>query len=117
MAYSMDLRERVVKAHEAGQNKNAIAKRYEISWWTVDSYIKRAKAGKLKADSPPGRSPRLDAEGCKILAQQVAEHADWTLQEHSEALEQSTGLQLKKSAIGNYLKQLNLRYKKKSLPQ
>ncbi|NOK78961.1 MAG: hypothetical protein GFH24_608416n5 [Chloroflexi bacterium AL-N5] len=117
MAYSKDIRERIIKAYEAGQNKNAIAKRYEVSWWSVDSYIKRFKAGKLEADSPPGRPPSLDAEGCKVLAKQVAEHADWSLEEHGEALHESIGLRLKKSAIGNYLQKLNLRYKKKSLPE
>jgi transposase len=116
MAYSLDIRKRVVKAHKEGQSKNAIAKRYELSWRTVDKYINRFEAGKLEADSPPGRKPWLDAEGCEVLKQQVQEHADWTLEEHSDALYESKGIRLKKSAVSNYLRKLNLRYKKKSLP-
>ena len=117
MAYSLDLRERVVNAYKAGQNKHKIAKRYDLSWKTVDSYIKRFEAGNLKADSPPGLAPWLDAEGCKTLKQQVQDHPDWTLEEHSDALYETSGLRLKKSAVSKYLLKMNLRYKKKSLSE
>jgi len=115
MAYSIDLRERVVKAYKEGQSKHAIAKRYALSWWSVDSYIKRDEQGNLAATSPPGREPYLDAEGCKVLKQQVQDHPDWTLEEHSDALYESRGVRLKKSAVSKYLLKMNLRYKKKSL--
>ena len=115
MAYSMDIRKRVVKAYKEGQSKNAIAKRYELSWWTVDSYIKRNEQGNLEASSPPGAKPLLDEKACRVLKQQVQEHPDWTLEEHSDALYESTGVRLKKSAVSKYLLKMNLRYKKKSL--
>jgi transposase len=116
MAYSLDIRKRVVNAHKEGQSKNAIAKRYELSWRTVDNYVKRSISSELEAKSPPGRKPWLDAEGCEVLKQQVQEHPDWTLEEHSDALYKSKGIRLKKSAVSKYLLRMNLRYKKKSLP-
>ena len=115
MAYSLDLRERVVKAHKEGQSKNAIAKRYAISWWAVDSYIKRSAAGKLEADSPPGQEPWLDEAGCEELKAQVEAHPDWTLEEHAEALAKTTKVKLKKSAIDKYFGKLGISRKKKSL--
>jgi transposase len=117
MAYSLDLRKRVVKAYEEGQNKDTIAKRYELSWKTVDSYIKRFESGKLEADSPPGCKLWLDTEACEVLKQEVHEHPDWTLEEHSDALNEKTGIRLKKSAVSKYLLKMNLRYKKKSLSE
>jgi transposase len=117
MAYPLAIRERVVKAYKDGQGKRAIARRYELNRATVDDYIKRAEAGKLEADSPPGRAPYLDAEGCEVLKQQVQDHPDWTLEEHSDALYESKGIRLKKSALSKYLLKMNLRYKKKSLSE
>jgi transposase len=117
MAYSLDIRERVVKAYKEGESKDAVAKRYELSWWTVASYIKRNEQGNLAASSPPGAKPYLDAKGCEILKQQVQEHPDWTLEEHSDALYETTGIRLKKSAVSKYLVKMNLRYKKKPLSQ
>ena len=41
-SYSVDLRERIVKAHlEEGHNKSAVARRFGVSRWSVARYIKR----------------------------------------------------------------------------
>ena len=111
----MDIRERVVKAYGEGQKKSAIARRYEISRWTVADYIKRSAAGKLEADSPPGQEPWLDEAGCEELKAQVEAHPDWTLEEHAEALAKTTKVKLKKSAIDKYFGKLGISRKKKPL--
>lgn len=117
-SYSVDLRERIVKAHiEEGQNKSAVARRFGVSRWSVDGYIKRAAAGKLAATPHPGKRRLLDADGCEVLRHQVREHHDWSLERHAEALTKVTGIDIKKSSVGNYLKRLGITHKKRaSLP-
>ncbi len=117
-SYSVDLRERIVKAHiEEGQNKSAVARRFGVSRWSVDRYIKRAAAGKLAATPHPGKRRRLDGEGCEVLRHQVREHHDWSLERHADALTKVTGIDIKKSSVGNYLKRLGITHKKRaSLP-
>jgi len=70
--YSQDLRERVVKAHvEEGQNKSLVARRFGVSRWTVDRYVKRAEAGSLAATPHPGPKPWLDGAQSEVLTRQV----------------------------------------------
>ena len=114
-SYSLDLRERVVKAHvEEGQNKSAVARRFRVSRWTVDRYVKRAAAGRLAATPHPGVKQRLSGSQCEVLKEQVKAHKDWTLEQHAEALVEATGVKIKKSSVGNYLKRLGITHKKRA---
>jgi transposase len=114
-SYSLDLRERVVKAHiEEGQNKSAVARRFGVSRWTVDRYVKRSAAGSLAATPHPGVKQRLSGAQCEVLREQVKAHKDWTLEQHAEALVEATGVKLKKSSVGNYLKRLGITHKKRA---
>ena len=115
-SYSVDLRERIVKAHvEEGQNKSAVARRFGVSRWTVERYVKRSETGDLAPTPHPGRPQRLDEAGCEVLRAQVAEHPDWTLEQHAAGLTATTGIPLKKSSVGNYLKRLGITHKKRAL--
>ncbi len=113
-SYSV-LRERVVKAHiEEGQSKSAVGRRFGVSRWSVGRYLKRAAAGSLAATPHPGKRQRLDGAGCEQLRRQVQEHHDWSLAQQAEALAKETGIKLKKSAVGNYLKRLGITHKKRA---
>jgi transposase len=113
-SYSLDLRERVVKAHvEEGQNKSAVARRFGVSRWSVGRYVKRSEAGTLAATPHPGKRQRLDGAGCEVLRRQVQDHHDWSLARHAEELTKVTGVELKKSSVGNYLKRLGITHKKR----
>lgn len=113
-SYSLDLRKRIVKAHvEEGQNKSAVARRFGVSRWSVERYVKRAAAGSLAPTPLPGCKRKLGSAQGEILRQQVEAHQDWTLAQHAEAKGAATGVVLKKSSIGNYLKRLGISYKKK----
>lgn len=117
-SYSLDLRERIVKAHvEEGQNKSAVARRFGVSCWSVKRYVKRAVAGSLAPTPHPGCKQKLDSAGCEVLREQVGAHTDWSLEQHATALTQATGIVIKKSSVGNYLKRLGITHKKRvSLP-
>ncbi len=115
-SYSLDLRERIVKARlEEGQRHSVVGKRFGVSRWSVRRYLKRAAAGSLAPTPHPGRGRRLDAAGCEVLRAQVAEHHDWTLSQHAAALTAATGIEIKKSSVGNYLKRLGITHKKRAL--
>ena len=117
-SYSLDLRERIVKAHvEEGQSHSVVAKRFGVSRWSVRRYLNRAAAGSLAPTPHPGRPQRLDGAGCEVLRAQVAEHHDWSLEQHAAALTAATGIPLKKSSVGNYLKRLGVTYKKRASPR
>jgi len=110
----MDLRERIVKAHlEEGQNKSAVGRRFGVSRWSVQRYLKRAAVGSLAPTPHPGCKPRLSSAGCELLRKQVETHHDWSLAQHAEAIGAATGVVIKKSSVGNYLKRLGITHKKK----
>ena len=111
--YSLDLRERIVKAvKEEKQSVKAVARRFSVSRWTVNRYLKREAEGKLAATKPPGCPPSLDEVGLELLQKQANEHQAWTLEQHAEALTKANGVSLKKSSIGNYFKRLGITLKK-----
>ena len=113
-SYSLDLRARVVKAHlEEGQNKSAVARRFGVSRWTVERYVKRSATGSLAPTPHPGSKQRLDAAGCELLRAQVHAQHDWTLAQLAAALTAATGIPIKKSSVGNYLKRLGITHKKR----
>jgi transposase len=114
--YSIDLRERVVKAvKEERQSTKEVAQRFGLSRWSVNRYLKREAEGKLAASKPPGRPQDLDEAGLKVLKTQVKEQKDWTLEQHAKGLIKAKVGNLKKSSIGNYFKRLGITIKKDAL--
>lgn len=112
--YSLDLRERIVKAVKEGTSVSQAARRFGVSRWSANRYLKRDEIGKLAATKPPGQSKQLDEAALKKLKAEVKKHKDWTLERYAEALKQTTGLSLKKSAIGKYFKYLGITRKKRA---
>ena len=103
-----------MKAHlEEGQRHGVVAKRFGVSRWSVRRYLKRAVTGSLAPTPHPGRKQRLDEAGCEVLRVQVRDHHDWTLAQHAAALTATTGIPIKKSSVGNYLKRLGITHKKR----
>jgi len=112
--YSLDLRERIVKAvKEEGLSKAAAAKRYNVSKTSAYDYLKRSEQGKLEADKPTGRIPKLDKKGCQKLLKQVEKYPDLSLQEHADRYAEKQGIRLTFSGINTYFKRLGIRRKKR----
>ena len=79
-AYSMDLRERVVAALEAGQSCRAVAKTFTVSVASVVKWSQRQRATGSVAPRPVGgRRPYAVARERKWLLARVAEKPDLTL--------------------------------------
>jgi transposase len=93
--YSLDLRERVVKAVEKGHSQLWVAREFGIGIGTVKRYLKRkAQLGHLKPTQQGRMKPLLTDEQLPALQAQVDAHADYTLAQHVELWAQTHGVQL-----------------------
>src|ERR1019366_3648264 len=77
-AYTLDLRERVVKFLQAGGTKVEAARRFDLARRTVYRYLAAAKAGTLAPKTSWGQWRKLDP---KKLSAHVKKHPDATLKE------------------------------------
>jgi len=115
-AYSVDLRQRVMKAYDEGQwTVGQIAARFKVGeWWVHKLKRQRQREGSLAPRKGPVGQPRsLQNEQLDRLREYVDEHADATLEQMREAL----GLHCTAVTIHNTLRRLGYRYKKNAAGQ
>jgi transposase len=95
-AYSMDLRERVVAAVDAGLSQAQAAERFGVSLRTVERYLARRRAtGSLAAtEQRHGPEPRVRRQLLAWLPARLDAAADATLAEHAAAFAAETGLRV-----------------------
>ncbi len=107
-AYSLDLRQRVLKDCDAGLKTKAVAEKYGVSrTWVRTLKQRRRETGEIAARQPrAGRKPKIDRVR---LAELVVQDADATLAELRERL----GVPCALSAIWKALAALKITFKKK----
>lgn len=117
MAYSVDLRKRIVDAVERGVGtKRQIAKLFGVH----ESFIyKLLRQKRERGDIAPlphggGASAKLTEQGLLTLTDLVAETPDATLQELSKQMQQRAGVEVSQSTICRGLQALDLTLKKKT---
>src|SRR3954466_13850127 len=128
-AYSIDLRERVLAACEAGEGSQArIAERYRVGERTLSGWLKAAREEGRRAPKPLGGGPKPGGGGAPppappggggaaTLATLVAERNDATLAEYADLLADRTGVRRSPSALCRALRALGLvRKKRRSTP-
>lgn len=115
--YSMDLRERVLRACAEGQlRRSEIADRFEISEAALYNWLKRARETGSFAPKPHagGKTSEVDTA---VLRRLVEEQNDRTLPEYTAAYAEETGRRFCASHFSRLLKQLDLPRKKRvSMP-
>ena len=73
MAYSMDLRKRVVTAAESRQTIASVAQRFSVTWPTVRNWVGRHHRGELAPGTPgPKVSVKLTAADEQLMREVVA---------------------------------------------
>lgn len=106
--YSMDLRERVVAACEAGDLTRAqVARQFRIGTTTVYNYLKRHRSEQGLAALPHsgGLASGLD----RTVLREIAEaQNDATLEEYASAYQERTGRPYSISRLSRVLKELKL---------
>jgi transposase len=117
MAYSMDLRRRVVGASEAKEGSmREVAVRFAVDLTTVRDWVKlKRETGDLVARRGGGRVRLMEREGDQVVVVLVAERGDATLPELREQLRERTHLAVSQATMSRALKRLGLTRKKNSL--
>lgn len=109
MAYSMDLRLRVVAAVEGGESQWAVSKRFAVTYPTVLNWCKRASEDRLEPDKPGPTGPRVLSEADdQIMRDEVAKHPGIT----AKQLRAMLSVPVAESTVCRRLKKLGLRLKK-----
>lgn len=94
-AYSLDLRERIVRAvRRRHQRPEAVAAQFEVSVWTVKRYLKRADEGRLAASPIPGRPREIGPDREEALRVQWRAQPGAALAEQCAAWEAGQGQRL-----------------------
>ena len=112
--YSTDLRERVLRACEIGdESQAAIARRFEISDSAV--WLRQLHHDGRRAPKPHGRGFRsiLDEDDGAVLRSLVAAKNDATLAEHTRAFTARTGEEISESSMCRALRRHGLVVKKR----
>lgn len=112
MAYSLDLRARIVEAVAEGQKHQDVAARFKVGVATVRRYLSRSRAGGLAAKAPPGRSAVIPPASYKLLREQVRQHNQVTLARHCEIWEEQQGVKVSIVAMCRTMQRADLSRKK-----
>jgi transposase len=112
--YSMDLRERVVAAVEAGQSRRAVAKLFNLGPATVVRWVERQRTSGACAPKPMGgvRHAVLLPERDWLLAR-IAAVPDATVRALRMELAER-GTKVSNDAVWRFLRNERLTFKKKS---
>jgi len=115
----IELRERIVKARQEGEELENLAERFLVSYSSVRRFLARAARGILAPSPRGGGMPRrVDAAGEAVLRDLVRANPDFTETEFSSAFTQKTGRTVSRSSIGRALARLGITRKKShSKPQ
>ncbi len=115
--YSLDLRQRVVKAYENKEGSiRTIARRFKVSPNTVWAWVQHFRQVGSVEPKPHGGggTPRIDTQGREKVRQLVTEQSDATLKELCERYEQHQGVRVSQATMCRTLQRLRLSRKKKT---
>ena len=109
------MRERIVLVVCEGMAVEEAAQQYRVHLQTVQRYLNQGDQGLLGVYvKPSGRPCTLQAEHEQQLLQQLVEHADATLVEHTRMLETTTGLKVSFKTVDRAFTRLKITHKKGS---
>ena len=113
MAYSLDLRRRVIRSWQKGRSKSWIAGEFGIGLSTVKRYIKRyAQTGDVRRQEQARMQPKIGKADQAGLQAQVDAHADATLEEHIVLWAESHGVQVSPATMCRALQKIDRPRKK-----
>jgi transposase len=99
-AYSIDLRQRVVAAHNAGMGPTSIKRTFSVGRATVYRYLDQFNEnGSLDPKQRPGRPGLIRTEQYQALVAQLEHHPDATLAEHCALWSETQGAHVSESTM------------------
>lgn len=110
--YSLDLRERVIRALRSGTKQKSVAEQFDISLSTVQRLAHQYRVeGHLRSKVSPGRSPIITpAQEDELL--RLVTQPDATLASIAQAWREKTGGYIAASTVHYALQRLGYTYKK-----
>ena len=112
-ALSLDLRQRIVAALEAGQKRKEIAARFDVSEASVYRLQRQwRRQGDLTPRKHPGRQPAFSSEDLAQLQDLLTQQSDPTGASLADAWQASSGRRVGLSTLHRALHRLKLSYKK-----
>jgi transposase len=113
-AYSVDLREKVLRAVDQSYPREEIVKLLGVSRATIKRYVKqRRETGTVAPKAIPGRPPKklgpLQAE----LVAQLQAHDDLRLEDHCQWWEQTHGVKVSTATMSRAIKRVGWTRKKR----
>ena len=114
-AYSVDLRERVVRAFDVGgKTDHEVAELFGIGEATVHRWKRRHRETGLLEPLPhrSGNPPRITLEQWDLVRQIVKAEPDLTVEEAAQEFWRRSGTQVSASAMSRTLRKLGLTRKK-----
>lgn len=111
---SLDLRERIVAACEAGATQVSVAERFGVCAKTVQRLVARAAAGQLARAPQTGRGARLGGEQEEQLVALLKEEANRTVDQLCQVWQERNGQRVPRSTMHDAMRRVGARYKKKS---
>ncbi len=114
-AYSLDLRERLLRAEAAGLAAAEIERTTGVSARTLRRWRQRQQQGQsLVPGHAPGRALTIGPDQWAALRAQVAAHPDATLTEHCDRWATERGVRVSPSTMCRVLQRLDLPLKKRA---
>ena len=112
-AYSLDLRQRIIAALEAGQSVATVAERLSVSPRSVRRYRQLWRAHETLETRPrPGRRRKIPVEQESLLQAQVQAFPDATLRDHRQRWHAQTGVWVSEATLCRSLQRLTWTVKK-----
>jgi transposase len=112
-AYSLDLRQRIVAALDAGNRPSVVAGQFSVGVSTVKRYRQqRRQTGRLDSRHSPGRTPTIRPEQREALWAQLVEHPTAILEEHCALWAAQTGVWVSISTMSRETRRIGWTRKK-----
>ena len=106
-AYSEDLRRKIVEVRERGLNKGKVARLFGVSLSSVKRFSRMAREGRpLAPRKAPGRRPKIDERGRRLLEDDLEKRPAASLSERREFLERVIGAKVRESTVPRMLNRL-----------
>ena len=113
-AYSVDLREKVLRAVDQGYPREEIIKLLGVSRATIKRFVKqRRDTGSVAPKAIPGRTPKKLALLQADLAAQLQAHDDLRLEDQCRLWEQTHGVAVSTSTMSEAIKRIGWTRKKR----
>ena len=111
---SLDVRQRIVAAIDAGTTQTEVARAFCVSTRTVRRLLKqRRETGTLAAKPRPGRARHIPVAQHEALAAQLRAHPDASLEEHAQLWQQAQAQGISDTTVWRTLRRMHWSHKKR----